>query len=149
MKIRDIVFDVAPYYKPFKTYETIFGEAQSIDILAEVTLSRGIAFLLEQNYLKAMDEFKKLFPLGPESRFFQEADRYIRQALIALIDKYSKQDGSLPILYSYSDFVSLPIGNINNAQTLLQVGEAYQTIGMFAEAIKFYEKVKAVDSQKN
>lgn len=148
LKIRDIVFDVAPYYKPFKTYETIFGEAQSIDILAEVTLSRGIAFLLEQNYLKAMDEFKKLFPLGPESRFFQEADRYIRQALIALIDKYSKQDGNLPILYSYSDFVSLPIGNINNAQTLLQVGEAYQAIGMFAEAIKFYEKVKVVDSQK-
>ena len=148
LKLMDIVFDVGPYYKPFKTYEKIFAEARSVDILAEVTLSRGIAYLLEQNYLKAIEEFKKLLPLGPESRFFQEADRYIRQALIALVDKYSKQNGNLPILYSYSDFISLPVGDINNAQTLLQVGEAYQSIGMFAEAVKFYEKVKAMDSQK-
>lgn len=148
LKITDIVFDVSPYYEPFKTYEKLFAEARSVDILAEVTLSRGIAYLLEQNYLKAIAEFKKLLPLGPESRFFQEADRYIRQALIALVDNYAKQDGNLPILYSYSDFVSLPIRDINNPQTLLQVGEAYQAIGMFAEAVKFYEKVKVVDSQK-
>lgn len=148
LKIRDIVFDVGPYYKPFQTYKKIFAEARSVDILAEVTLSRGIAYLLEQNYLKAIEEFKKLLPLGPESRFFKEADRYIRQALIALVDKYAKQEGNLPILYSYSDFVSLPIGNINNAQTLLQVGEAYQAIGMISEAVKFYEKVKVLDSRK-
>ena len=148
LKIRDIVFDVGPYYKPFKTFDKIFVEARNVDILAEVTLSRGIAYLLEQNYLKAINEFKKLFPLGPESKFFQEADRYIRQALIALIGKYSKQDGNLPILYSYSDFISLPIGDINNVQTILQVGEAYQAIGMFVEAVKFYEKVNVLDSQK-
>ena len=149
LKIRDIVFDVGPYYKPFKTYEKIFAEARSIDILAEVTLSRGIGYLLEQNYLKAIEEFKKLLPMGPESQFFQEADRYIRQALIALVDKYAKQDGNLPILYSYSEFISFPVRDIKNAQTLLQVGEAYQAIGMFSEAVKLYEKVKAVDSQKN
>ncbi|MBT3922823.1 MAG: tetratricopeptide repeat protein [Nitrospina sp.] len=148
LKIRDIVFDVEHYYKPFKTFDKIFVEARNVDILAEVTLSRGIAYLLEQNYLKAIDEFKKLLPLGPESQFFQEADRYIRQALIALIGKYAQQDGNLPILYSYSDFISLPIGDIKNAQTLLQVGEAYQAIGMFAEAVKFYEKVKVMDSNK-
>ena len=148
LKIQDIVFDVGSYYKPFKTFDKIFVEARNVEILAEVTLSRGIAYLLEQNYLKAINQFKRLLPLGPESQFFQEADRYIRQALIALIDKYAKQDGTLPILHSYSDFVSLPIGDINNAQTLLQIGEAYQAIGMFAEAVKFYEKVKVMDSQK-
>ena len=148
LKTQDMVFDVGSYYKPFKTFDKIFVEARNVEILAEVTLSRGIAYLLEQNYLKAINQFKRLLPLGPESQFFQEADRYIRQALIALIDKYAKQDGTLPILYSYSDFVSLPIGDINNAQTLLQIGEAYQAIGMFAEAVKFYEKVKVMDSQK-
>ncbi len=148
LKTQDIVFDVGSYYKPFKTFDKIFVEARNVEILAEVTLSRGIAYLLEQNYLKAINQFKRLLPLGPESQFFQEADRYIRQALIALIDKYAKQDGTLPILHSYSDFVSLPIGDINNAQTLLQIGEAYQAIGMFAEAVKFYEKVKVMDSQK-
>ena len=148
LKIRDIVFNVDPYYKPFKTFDKITDEARNVDILAEVTLSRGIAYLLEQNYLKSIDEFKKLLPLGPESSFFQEADRYIRQALIALIGKYAKQDGNLPILYSYSDFISLPIGDVKNAQTLLQVGEAYQAIGMFSEAVKFYEKVKRLDTQK-
>ncbi|MEK9630001.1 MAG: tetratricopeptide repeat protein [Nitrospinota bacterium] len=148
LKVNDIVFDVSYYYKPFKTYEQIFQEAKNVEILAEVTLSRGIAYLLEQNYLKAIEEFKKLFPLGPESRFSQEAERFVKQALIALIDKYSKQKGMLPILYSYSDFVSLPIKNIKNAKTLLQVGEAYQAIGMYPEAIKFYEKVKLLDTEK-
>ncbi len=148
LKVNDIVFDVSYYYKPFPTYKKIFQEAKNVEILAEVTLSRGIAYLLEQNYLKAIEEFKKLFPLGPESRFSQEAERFVKQALIALVDKYSKQNGMLPILYSYSDFVSLPIKNIKNAKTLLQVGEAYQAIGMYPEAVKFYEKVKLLDSEK-
>lgn len=148
LKVNDIVFDVSYYYKPFPTYEKIFQEARNVKILAEVTLSRGIAYLLEQNYLKAIEEFKKLFPLGPDSRYSQEAERFVKQALIALVDKYSKQNGMLPILYSYSDFVSLPIKNIKNAETLLQVGEAYQAIGMFPEAVKFYEKVKILDSEK-
>lgn len=148
LKVNDIVFDVSYYYKPFHTYEKIFKEAKNVEILAEVTLSRGIAYLLEQNYLKAIEEFKKLFPLGPESRFSQEAERFVKQALIALIDKYSKQKGMLPILYSYSDFVSLPVKKIKNAKTLLQVGEAYQAIGMYPEAVKFYEKVKLLDSEK-
>ena len=148
LKVNDIVFDVSYYYKPFQTYEKISKEAKNVEILAEVTLSRGIAYLLEQNNLKAIEEFKKLFPLGPDSRFYQEAERFVKQALIALIDKYSKQKGMLPILYSYSDFVSLPIKNIKNAKTLLQVGEAYQSIGMYPEAVKFYEKVKLLDSQK-
>ena len=125
-----------------------FQEAKNEKILAEVTLSLGIAFLLEQNYLKAIEKFKKLFPLGPESRYAQEAEKFVKQALIALVDKYSKQNGTLPILYSYSDFASLPIKNIKNPKTLLQVGEAYQSIGMFPEAVKFYEKVKVFDSEK-
>ena len=45
-------------------------------------------------------------------------------------------------------FVSLPITNIKNPKTLLQVGEAYQAIGMLPEAVKFYEKVKILDSEK-
>ena len=148
LKISDIIFDVSSYYKPFSTYEKVFQEAKNEKILAEVTLSRGIAYLLEQNYLNAIEEFKKLFPLGPESHYSQDAERLIRQALIALVDKYSKQNGTLPILYSYSDFASLPIKNIKNPKTLLQVGEAYQAIGMFPEAINFYEKVKMFDPEK-
>ena len=148
IKVNDIIFDVASYYKPLSTYEKVFQEAKNEKILAEVTLSRGIAYLLEQNYLKAIEEFKKLFPLGPESRYAQEAERLVKQALIALVDKYSKQNGTLPILYSYSNFARLPIKNIKNPKTLLQVGEAYQAIGMFPEAVKFYEKVKLFDSEK-
>ena len=87
LKVNDIVFDVSHYYKPFQTYEKISKEAKNVEILAEVTLSRGIAYLLEQNNLKAIEEFKKLFPLGPDSRFYQESERFVKQALIALIDK--------------------------------------------------------------
>ena len=53
LKVNDIIFDVSYYYKPLPTYEKIFKEAKNIEILAEVTLSRGIAYLLEQNYLKS------------------------------------------------------------------------------------------------
>ena len=37
----------------------------------------------------------------------------------------------------------------SNAKTLLQVGEAYQAIGMYPEAVKFYEKVKMLDSENS
>jgi len=53
----------------------------------------------------------------------------------------------LPILYSYSDFSSLSLGEINNLKTVMQIGEAYQSIGMFPQALRFYERVKKLDSK--
>ena len=44
IKVNNIVFDVANYYKPFSSYEKVFQEAKNEKILAEVTLSRAIAF---------------------------------------------------------------------------------------------------------
>ena len=147
LPIQDITFDKAHYYQPFKTYNRIFKEAKDVEILAEVTLSQGIAFLKEQNYLKAIQQFKKLLPLGTDTRFYREGKKFLHQALILLIDRYSQQKGALPILYSFNDFTNLSIGKINNLKTLLQIGEAYQTIGMQTEAVKFYERVKKNDSK--
>ena len=103
----------------------------------------------QQNYLKAIQEFKKLLPLGEESKFHREAAKYIRQSLIFLVDGYAKQGGVLPILYSYTDYASLSIGKITSLKTLLQVGEAYQSLGMLPEAVRLYEKVKQLDAQEN
>ncbi len=44
LPVQDIVFKVDPYFNPFKTYEKIEKDAKSVDILAEVTLSKGIAY---------------------------------------------------------------------------------------------------------
>ncbi len=147
LPVQDTIFEVGPYYQPFKTYNQVFKAAKNVEILAEVTLSRGIAFLKEQNYLKAIHEFKKLLPLGKESRFYPQAQKFIRQTLVLLVDRYSRQGGVLPILYSYSDYLSLSLGKVQNLKTVLQIGEAYQTIGMYNEAVKFYERVKKSDSK--
>lgn len=40
---------------------------------------------------------------------------------------------------------SLGLGDIETLSTLLQIGESYQAIGMQAEALRFYEKVKLQD----
>ena len=147
LTIKEVAFNSDPYYQPFKTYDEIFNSAKDVDILAEVTLSRGIAFLKEQSYLKAIQEFKKLLPLGPDSPFHDKTRKYIQQALVFLVDKYSRQGGVLPILYSYSDFVSLSLGDVKNLTTMIQIGEAYQSIGMFPQALRFYEQVKKLDSK--
>ncbi|MBI4382429.1 MAG: tetratricopeptide repeat protein [Nitrospinae bacterium] len=147
LPIRDLIFDATAYYQPFKTYKKVFEAAADRDILAEVTLSRGLAFLQEERYLEAIDQFKKLLPLEKESRFHAEARKYIRQALVLLVDRFSKQTGFLPILYSYSDFQSLSIGDIDNLKTLVQIGEAYQAVSMYQEAVKYYEKVKKADAK--
>jgi tetratricopeptide (TPR) repeat protein len=149
LPVQDIVFKVEPYFNPLKTYDEISHNAKSIDILAEVTLSRGIALLREQNFLKAFDEFKKLLPLGPKSKFYDEAKKYLRQTLIQLVDVYSREKGYLPILYAYSDFMSLSLGQVKNLRTLMQLGEAYQNIGMYQESVKFYERVKRADSRES
>lgn len=146
LKVKDIIYNTDPYYQPFKTYEEILGDAKDVEILAEVTLSRGMAFLKEQNYLKAIEEFKKLLPLGPDSRFYNKSKKYIQQALAFSVDKYSRQGGVLPILYSYSDFASLSLGKVKSIKTVMQIGEAYQAIGMFPQALRFYERAKKLDA---
>jgi len=104
--------------------------------------------LKEQNYLEAIQEFKKLLPLGEESKFYRDAAKYIRQSLVFLVDGYAKQGGVLPILYSYTDYASLSIGKVKSLKTLLQVGEAYQSLGMLPEAVRMYEKIKQLDTRK-
>ncbi|GJL79634.1 MAG: hypothetical protein NPINA01_26230 [Nitrospinaceae bacterium] len=147
LKVKDVIFNTDPYYQPYKAYDEVLKEAKDVEILAEVTLSRGIAFLKEQNYLRAIEEFKKLLPLGPDSRFHDKSQRYIQQALVFSVDKYARQGGVLPILYSYSDFASLSLGEVKNLRTVMQIGEAYQSIGMFPQALRFYERVKKLDAK--
>jgi len=147
LKVKDIIYNTDPYYKPFQAYEEILGHAKNVEILAEATLSLGIAFLKEQNYLKAIEELKKLLPLGHDSRFYNKAKKYIQQALVFSVDKYSRQGGVLPILYSYSNFANLSLGKVNSLKTVLQIGEAYQAIGMYPQALRFYERVKKLDAK--
>ena len=148
LPVNDAVFDVNAYFQPLKAYDEILESAKDVDILSEVTMSKGIALLKEQNYLEAIQEFKKLLPLGEESKFHRDAAKYIRQSLVFLVDGYAKQGGVLPILYSYTDYASLSIGKVKSLKTLLQVGEAYQSLGMLPEAVRMYEKVKQLDTQK-
>ena len=148
LPVNEAILDVNNYFKPLKAYNEILESAKDIDILSEVTMSKAIALLKEQNYLEAIQEFKKLLPLGEESKFYRDATKYIHQALVFLVDGYAKQGGVLPILYSYTDYASLSIGKIKSLKTLLQVGEAYQSLGMLPEAVRLYEKVKQLDTSK-
>ena len=148
LPVNDAIFDVNTYFEPLKAYDEILESAKDVDILGEVTMSKGIALLKEQNYLEAIQEFKKLLPLGEESKFYRDAAKYIRQSLIFLVDGYAKQGGVLPILYSYTDYASLSIGKVKSLKTLLQVGEAYQSLGMLPEAVRMYEKIKQLDTRK-
>jgi tetratricopeptide (TPR) repeat protein len=145
LPVKDYLVDATAYHNPFKTYQTISTQAGDVDTLAEITLSRGNSYLEQQSYLKALEEFKKLLPLGRDSEHYPRARTRIIETLKLLVDKYSNQGGALPILYSYSDFVSLSLGDLTDTKTLLQIGEAYQAIGIFPEALNFYERVKLKD----
>ena len=85
---------------------------------------------------------------NPQKNYIQAAEKYLKQSLIFLVEKLSKQKGFLPILYAYSDYLGLSIGDINNVKTVLLIGEAYQKIGMEQEAFKHFEKVKRLDINK-
>ncbi len=148
LPLKNIVFDLSAYYHPFDTYNQIEKTPVDQDILAEVTLSRGVALLKEHRFLEAVKYFKRLLPLGPNSHFYQEAKNNIRQALIFLVDRYSEQEGYLPILYSYADYQNLRLEPIDNLKTLVQIGEAYQAISMYQEAVQFYQKVKKLDVRR-
>jgi len=145
LPVRDIVFDVKPYVQPFSTFTEIKEEAQTQITLAEATLSQGLAYLKRQNYLSAIEQFRKLLTFEKNSRFYLQAKKFIRQSTVFLIQKYANQKGSLPILYAYSDYLSFSLGELNNMKTLLQIGESYQDIGMNNEALEFFEKVKLLD----
>ncbi len=148
LKINNIVFDLDPYFNPFKTYDQIYESAADANIEAEVLLSRGIAYLRSQRYLDAVAQFKSLLAARPQQNYVRAAEKYLKQSLIFLVEKLSKQKGYLPILYAYSDYLGLSLGDINNVKTVLLIGEAYQKIGMEQEAIKHYERVKRLDTNK-
>jgi len=145
LPVKDHLVDATAYRNPFKTYQQVAGQTEDLGTLAEITLSRGNSFLEQQSYLKALEEFKKLLPLGPDSEHYPRARERIRETLKLLVDKYSNQGGALPVLYSYSDFMGLSLGEVKDRKTLLQIGEAYQAIGLYPEALNFYERVKLKD----
>lgn len=145
LPVQDIIFDIPEYFRPVETYQNVFENAKSQKILAEVTLSRGTAHLQQKQYLEAFREFQKLISFEKGSRFYKTARNFLEQALVFLIDDYSAQKGYLPILYAYNQFRNLNIGDVRKIETLLQVGESYQAIGMTREALTFYERVKKSD----
>ena len=145
LPVKDLVFQVSPYYHPYRTYEEISKNPKSTDILAEATFSRGSAYYREQRYLEAIKEFKRLLPFEADSKFHRWAKKYLQLSMVQLIDQYAKQDGHLPVLYAYADYLNLGIGELNRAQTQLQIGESYKAIGLNSEALKFFEKVKFSD----
>ncbi|MCF8721518.1 tetratricopeptide repeat protein [Nitrospina gracilis] len=147
LDVPDLVMDNPAYFKPYETYDAIFAGTEARNVRSEVLLSRGSALFQEQRFLQAIQEFKRLLDRDKSSRHYRTAKNAIHHALAHLIDQYSKQGGHLPILYAYNDFLTLGIGDIDDLKTQLQIGEAYQAIGMHAEALKFFEQVKLKDAQ--
>ena len=147
LNIPDLIFDNPAYFKPYQTFDEMFKNSTGRNIRAEVVLSRGKAYFQEQRFLQAIQEHKRLLNRDKNSRYYRSAKNYIRLALVHLIDQYSTQRGALPILYAYNEYLSLDLGKIENIKSLLQIGEAYKAIGMHSEALKFFERVKLVDTQ--
>jgi len=147
LKIPDLIYDNPAYFKPYETYDKIFEMTSARNIRAEVILSRGTAYFQEQRFLQSIEEFKRLMDRDKKSRFYRAAKNSIRLAMVHLVDQYSTQGGSLPILYAYNNFIGLNLGDVENVKTLLQIGEAYKGIGMNAEALRFFEQVKLKDTQ--
>jgi TolA-binding protein len=145
LPVKDLVFQVSPYYHPYRTYEEVSSNPKSRDILAEATFSRGSAYYREQRYLEAIREFKRLLPFESDSKFHRWGRKYLQLSMLQLIDQYAKQNGHLPVLYAYADYLNLGIGELNRVQTQLQIGESYKAIGLNSEALKFFEKVKSGD----
>ena len=145
LPVKDLVFEVSPYYHPYRTYGEVAKNPQSRDILAEATFSRGSAYYREQRYLEAIEEFKRLLPFENDSKFHRWAKKYLQLSMVQLINQYARQNGHLPVLYAYADYLNLGIGELNRVQTQLQIGESYKAIGLNSEALKFFEKVKFAD----
>ncbi len=145
LPVKDLVFEVSPYYHPYRAYDEVSNNPQSQDILAEATFSRGSAYYREQRYLEAIEEFKRLLPFEHDSKFHRWAKKYLQLSMVQLIDQYASQNGHLPVLYAYADYLNLGIGELNRVQTQLQIGESYKAIGLNSEALKFLEKVKFAD----
>ncbi|MEC7641629.1 MAG: tetratricopeptide repeat protein, partial [Nitrospinota bacterium] len=147
LPVRDIVFDVEPYFHPFQTYQKVLKKAENDEgIAAQVLLSRGIAYLREQRHLNAMDQFKQMLALNPEKRLTQQGQKFAQQTLYLMVDKFFRQKGYLPILYAYADYLGLNLGDVNNVKAIVQIGESYQAIGMIQEAVNHYDRAKKLDS---
>ncbi|MFV1952061.1 MAG: tetratricopeptide repeat protein [Nitrospinota bacterium] len=144
IKVTDIIFDYTPYYSPMDTYKEI-AERKPSDLTGEALLKKGIALSKQKRYTEAIQVFRDVVTGYPDTRFSKEGIFSLQKTFYKLVDTYHSQEGFLPVLLAYHKNLEPYLRDITDVESLFQIGESYQKIGLYDAAIDRYRRAMALD----
>ncbi|MBI5183444.1 MAG: tetratricopeptide repeat protein [Nitrospinae bacterium] len=147
IKITDIILDYTPYLSPMDIYDEIIDRNPSDLIVGEAILKKGIALSKQKRYTEAINLFKDVVTRYTNTPFSKEDISLIQETFYRLVDTYHSQEGFLPILQLLIHRKDLGsyLRDITDIEGLFQIGESYQGIGLYEEAIDSYKRAISLD----
>ena len=132
------------YKESLKLYDEVLAEGEGRVIYQEALLRKGLTMTLHGLNQGAIDAFEKLkneFPEGPYARE-NLLKNNIEENLKSMVDRFYHQKKYWDVVKVYTHYRDRYFGSFRFPFTLLQVGDAYRHLGLYAEAITLYGVLK-------
>ena len=147
LRFNNLIFNYDSFYDPVKTYKDISVKYPETNLAQMAMLREGITLAKEKSYTAAIQKYKELFAVFPDTEIKEDIFALIRESFYKLVDTYYGQKGYLPVIATYHQNLSPYLEGVDNPQVLLRIGESYEAIGFYDLALANYKKVKSFDKK--
>lgn len=131
------------YKEAVKLYDEITAEGEDLPILQEALLRKALALTLHGQHQAALNTFEALGADHPEGIYAR--DNLIRhnidENLKSLISQLFKEDKFWDVAKTYTRYREKYFTRFRFPSTLYQIGNAYQRLGLYDEAVAMYDRL--------
>jgi TolA-binding protein len=132
-------FNHPDYMNPLKTYEDIIQNSAYPELIKSALFSLGIQLYKLGNLEKAYSIFKQVTVEYPESKYYEEAQKYCKEVLQQYIASLYKERDFLAVVKFFLKNQD-DIAKSSDARLLYQVASSWYKLGLEGVAIHFYKQ---------
>jgi tetratricopeptide (TPR) repeat protein len=131
------------YKQALKLYDEVLAEAGTSQVAQEALLRKALTFALHGEFQAAVDGFEKLAADYPKGPFDREniIGANIDDNLKALVDQEFRAESFWDVAKTYTRYRERYFADFPFPYTLFEVGQAYQRLGLYDEAVGLYDTV--------
>ena len=142
------IFDYNPYTMPLKTYREISKLFEDSELGNTALLREGLFYLNHGRDGEAVSAFKRLLLSSSNDFLCRTARVHMHDTFIKIIDKYYKENNFLLVIENYLKNFYPFLKDVADSKTLFRVGESYQRLGLYKEAVETYKKAQKADKNR-
>ena len=127
--------------QPLEIYRRIIEE-HPLTVQAKNALQKtGDYYLKNGNYHKATTTYKRLLDDHPGIPLSDRTYSALYKSFSGSMNSYYEQNKYLSLINTYQINQNPYLEKFKNGNTLLKIGESYEKLGLFAEALELYQKI--------